>query len=130
VAAANVRRLGAGARLRLVAGDLAAPFDLAAFDLVVSNPPYVDPAEAAALPAEVCNFEPHLALFSPGRGDYTLARLLAGCGGLRRGAFVVVEIGFGQLDRARRHAEAAGFELLEARRDYAEIPRVLSLRRR
>lgn len=130
VAAANVRRLGAGAPLRLVCGDLAAPFDLSAFDLVVSNPPYVDPAEAATLPAEVCNFEPHLALFSPGRGDSTLARLLAGCAGLRPGAFVVVEIGFGQLDQARRHAEAAGFELREVRRDYAGIPRVLSLRRR
>jgi release factor glutamine methyltransferase len=129
VAAANARRLGAAQRVRLAAGDLTAALDLAALDLVVSNPPYVDVAEAAGLPREVCNFEPHLALFSPGRGDSTLARLLGQCGSLRQGAFVVVEIGFGQLDKACRHAAAAGLELAEVRRDYAGVPRVLVLRR-
>jgi release factor glutamine methyltransferase len=34
------------------------------FDLVVSNPPYVPPAEAATLAPEVREHEPHLALFS------------------------------------------------------------------
>jgi release factor glutamine methyltransferase len=129
VAAANARRLGAAGRVRLAAGDLAEAIQLGRFDLVVSNPPYVDLAEAAALPREVCNFEPHLALFSPGRGDSTLARLLGQCRRLRQGAFLVVEIGFGQLEKARHHTDAAGLELIEVKVDYAGVPRILVLRR-
>lgn len=34
------------------------------FDLIISNPPYVPPAEAATLAPEVHDHEPHLALFS------------------------------------------------------------------
>lgn len=36
------------------------------FDLVVSNPPYIGLEEANTLPGHVFNYEPHLALFSPG----------------------------------------------------------------
>jgi release factor glutamine methyltransferase len=130
VAAANARRHGAGDRVLAVAADLAVPFDLAAFDLVVSNPPYVDAAEAPLLSPEVCNFEPHLALFPPGAGDSILARLCAAGARLRSGVPLVVEIGAGQLDAVRRHAAAAGLEVEAVRPDYAGVPRVLVLRRR
>ncbi|HJX29902.1 MAG TPA: peptide chain release factor N(5)-glutamine methyltransferase, partial [Thermoanaerobaculia bacterium] len=46
VAAHNARRLGAADRVFLVRTDLAAGLDLSRFDLVVSNPPYIDPADA------------------------------------------------------------------------------------
>jgi release factor glutamine methyltransferase len=129
VAAANARRHGAGGRVALVASDLTAALDLARFDLVVSNPPYVDPGEAPGLSPEVCDFEPHLALFSPGSGDATLARLFRECARLRQGVPLVVEIGSGQLDAASRHAAAAALEIVAVRRDYAGVPRVLVLRR-
>jgi len=35
------------------------------WDLIVSNPPYITPAEKSGLHARVLNFEPHLALFTP-----------------------------------------------------------------
>jgi release factor glutamine methyltransferase len=35
------------------------------WDVVVSNPPYVTPAEAASMKAHVLDFEPHVALFAP-----------------------------------------------------------------
>jgi release factor glutamine methyltransferase len=130
VAAGNARRLGAGGRVFPVRTDLAAGLDLSRFDLVVSNPPYIDPADAPTLSPEVCNFEPHLALFAPGSGDSVLARLFDACAGLRSGVRLIVEIGFGQLDVARHHAEASALLLEEARADYSGIPRVLILRRR
>jgi release factor glutamine methyltransferase len=130
VAAANARRHGVSGRVGAVASDLTAAFDLARFDLVVANPPYVDPAQAPALSPEVCNFEPHLALFSTGGGDAILARLFAECAALRPGVPLVVEIGFGQLTAARRHAASSALEIVAARRDYAGVPRVLVLRRR
>ena len=129
VAAKNVRRLGAAERVALVGTDLAAGLDLARFDLVVSNPPYVDHADAPTLSPEVRDFEPALALFAPGSGDSVLARLFAQCAALRSEVRLVVEIGFGQLDAVRRHAEASGLELIRVREDYAGIPRVLVLRR-
>lgn len=130
VTAANARRLGAGARVLPVRTDLTAGLDLSRFDLVVSNPPYIDPADAPSLSPEVCNFEPSLALFAPGTGDSVLARLFALGAGLRSGVRLIVEIGSGQLDAARRHAAASALLLEEVRPDYAGIPRVLILRRR
>ncbi len=131
VAAGNARRHGVSDRVHLLATDLAAALSLARFDLVVSNPPYIDPAEAPTLSPEVRDFEPHLALFSPETGDSTLARLFAAAAvGLRPGVPLLVEIGAGQLAAARGHAEAAGLELIGVRDDYAGIPRTLTLVRR
>jgi hypothetical protein len=74
-----------------------------------------------------------LALFPPGAGDATLARLFAQCtglrDGLRYGVPLAVEIGRGQLDAVRRHAAASGLDIAEVREDYAGIPRTVLLRR-
>ena len=133
VAAANARRHGVAERVHPLACDLVAALDLARFDLVVSNPPYVDRAEAPRLSPEVHEYEPHLALFSPGAGDSTLARLFAECGrrdgGLAHGAHLVVEIGDGQLEAARRHAAGSALAVVDVRHDLAGIPRVLTLAR-
>jgi release factor glutamine methyltransferase len=128
VAAKNARRLGA--RLSLVNTDLAAGLDLSRFDLVVSNPPYVDRSEIPEISPEVYDFEPSLALFPPGAGDALYPRLFAQCSGLRSGVGLAVEIGRGQLDAVRRHAQGPGLEIAEVREDYAGIPRTVLLRRR
>src|SRR5579863_3910790 len=65
VAMSNARRHGVEARIAFLATDLTSALDLENIDLVVSNPPYLDQAEAAAVSFEVRGFEPHLALFSP-----------------------------------------------------------------
>lgn len=66
VTRANADALGVAARLRLVEGDwrqagwaqrLGGPFDL-----LVSNPPYIETATIAGLMPDVARFEPHLAL--------------------------------------------------------------------
>ncbi len=134
VASGNARRHGVSDRTLFVGADLAHGLDLARFDLVVSNPPYIDAGDAPSLSPEVVDFEPHLALFAPGfgdGGDSLLARLFALLGsGLRPGIRAIVEIGFGQIEAARRHAEASGLHFAGSRRDYAGIPRVVVLERR
>lgn len=129
VAGRNARRLGAAERVSRVRTDLTDGLDLSRFDLVVSNPPYVDRSEIPEMSIEVCNFEPQLALFPPGSGDAVLARLFARCAELRPGVALIVEIGRGQLDAAQRHAEVSGLDLVRVRQDYSGIPRVLVLRR-
>ncbi len=66
VAAANVARHGLTPRIELREGAWwdAVPAG-ARFDVVVSNPPYVDPSRPELLAAEVRRFEPALALFAP-----------------------------------------------------------------
>ncbi|HEY3568499.1 MAG TPA: peptide chain release factor N(5)-glutamine methyltransferase [Thermoanaerobaculia bacterium] len=128
VAAGNARRLGA--RVSFVNTDLAAGLDLSRFDLVVSNPPYVDRSEIPEMSPEVYDFEPSLALFPPGAGDSLYPRLFAQCSGLRSGVGLAVEIGRGQLKATARHAREAGLEIAEVREDYAGIPRTVLLRRR
>jgi release factor glutamine methyltransferase len=128
VAAANARRLGA-AGVRCAAADRYVGLDLAAFDLVVANPPYIDPADAASLSPEITGFEPHAALFAPGRGEAMLADLIAGAAALRPGAWLVVEIGRGQLQALRRHAAPAGLHVAAVIDDYAGIPRAIRLER-
>lgn len=130
VARGNARRHGVSDRVLFLGADLAHGLDLSRFDLVVSNPPYIDAGDAPSLSPEVVNFEPHMALFAPGLGDSVLARLFSLLGGLRPGIRAIVEIGFGQLESARRHAEASGLHLAGARHDYAGIPRVVVLERR
>ncbi|HEX6203738.1 MAG TPA: peptide chain release factor N(5)-glutamine methyltransferase [Thermoanaerobaculia bacterium] len=130
VAAANVRRWQVERRVKLVAADLFAGLDLAVFDLVVSNPPYVDRRDAPVLSPEVVDFEPELALFAADRGEAVLARIFAGAAALRPGAQVLVEIGRGQLPSLENRLRASPLQILDAWNDYSRIPRVLRLSRR
>jgi release factor glutamine methyltransferase len=65
-------------RIILREGDLLAalPSDLRAVDLIVSNPPYVSPAEYSQLPRDVRDFEPKVALVAGDEGMETSLRLL------------------------------------------------------
>ena len=128
VAHANAARLAPG-RVRFAAADLDSAIALESFDLVVSNPPYIGRHEAGDLSPEVVAFEPWSALFSPQESDTILRRLLAAALRLRAGAFMALELGFGQAP-GLVEAVAPGLLIRELRRDYAGIPRVMVLERR
>jgi len=129
VARANRRRLAADRSVRLLAADLLDGLDPGMIDLVVSNPPYLAPADAAQLAIDVRDFEPSAALFAPPDGLAHLRRLIAGAHGLRAGARLILEVGANQ---AAEVAALAGetFEVERIERDYAGHQRVVSLRRR
>jgi ribosomal protein L3 glutamine methyltransferase len=61
VAARNIAEYGLGERIKLHRGDLFGPLGEARYDLIISNPPYVDAEGMAELPRE-CRAEPKLAL--------------------------------------------------------------------
>ena len=79
---ANVTRLGLGARVRVLDGDLFAPLPahLAAegVDLIVTNPPYLATPVLPELPVEVRDWEPREALDGGVDGLAVIRRLLAG----------------------------------------------------
>jgi ribosomal protein L3 glutamine methyltransferase len=72
VARKNVALHRLGRRVRLLQGDLFAPLEGRRYDLIVSNPPYVDAKGMRSLPPE-CRYEPALA-FDGGRDGIDVVR--------------------------------------------------------
>lgn len=75
VARRNVSDHGLEKRIRLLQGDLFAPIGAAKYDLIISNPPYVDPAGMAGLPDE-CRHEPAMAFDGGIDGAVLVRRIL------------------------------------------------------
>jgi ribosomal protein L3 glutamine methyltransferase len=75
VAARNVRDYGLEDRLTLHQGDLFEPLKGRRYDLIISNPPYVDALGMASLPRE-CRAEPKLAFDGGADGLDIVRRLL------------------------------------------------------
>jgi release factor glutamine methyltransferase len=128
VARENVERSGATFGADVLQGDLDAPLpEGARYDLITANPPYIPTPELAALPADVRDHEPHLALDGGADGLDVVRRIVAVAGRrLRGGGILAVEVGHDQAARAVALLEAAGFAAVERRRDYGGIERVVS----
>ena len=76
IARANAEQLGA--EVSFVKQDaLAAPDDIARWDVIVSNPPYVCASEAAQMEPHVLEHEPHEALFVPDNDALLFYRAIA-----------------------------------------------------
>ena len=96
VAARNAARHGVGERLALHRADWWEGVS-GAFDLIVSNPPYIGTSEADSLTPEVRDCEPALALFAGADGLSVLEPLIAGVAAwLRPGGLLLLEIGAAQ----------------------------------
>jgi ribosomal protein L3 glutamine methyltransferase len=75
VAARNIAKHGLEQRITLHRGDLFAPLGEARYDLIISNPPYVDAEGMAALPPE-CRAEPKIAFDGGADGLAIIRRIL------------------------------------------------------
>ena len=93
IARANAEQLGA--EVSFVKQDaLAAPDDIARWDVIVSNPPYVCASEAAQMEPHVLKHEPHEALFVPDNDALLFYRAIAqyACRALKPGGRLFFEI--------------------------------------
>jgi release factor glutamine methyltransferase len=127
VARENAGRLGLADRIRFRAGDLLAQVAGERFDLVVSNPPYLTAAEAAAAP-ELAH-EPREALVAGPGGLEVLLRLVAEApGSLAPGGWLALETAPGQAETVRAACAARGLAEAAVVRDLAGRPRVVAAR--
>ncbi|HET6267079.1 MAG TPA: peptide chain release factor N(5)-glutamine methyltransferase [Acidobacteriota bacterium] len=111
-----------------VQGDLfQCPFLSESFDLIVSNPPYVEERELRELPPETL-WEPRVALVASSL-ERVYRSLLQQAGRiLKPGGFLIFEIGFGQRERIEALcAQHSQFQILDIRVDDAGIPRTFVL---
>jgi ribosomal protein L3 glutamine methyltransferase len=96
VAARNVADYGLEDRVNLLGGDLFAPVRGRQYDLIISNPPYVDAQGMADLPRE-CRAEPKLAFDGGADGLDLVRRILQEAGRhLAPGGGLLCEIGRGR----------------------------------
>lgn len=127
--ATNAERNGVADRVRAVEMDAFAFLEGSGerFSAIVCNPPYISTGELAALPREVREHEPMLALDGGEDGlDFyrKVVPLLARC--LHADGFVAVEIGDTQGASVSALLRDAGFGVVEVAKDYAGCDRVVA----
>ena len=117
----NARRTGLADRVRFTGGDLLAGLR-GPFDLVVSNPPYVDEEEIASLEPEVRDHEPREALVGPA---VTEAIGRAAPAVLAPSGRLVLEVGDDQAPGVARLLARLAYEDVTVSPDLAERERVV-----
>lgn len=133
VARENAVALSVAGRARLVPGDwrqagwaerLAGPFDL-----LVSNPPYIEGAAIAGLMPDVSRFEPRLALDGGPDGLAAYRAIAAQAPRLvAPGGRVLLEVGTGQATEIYKIFQSTGFTAEAPWKDLGGIDRVVSLK--
>ena len=128
IAEANAARLQLQRNLSFHDTDLLNGLEAAAFDFVISNPPYVGEAEADQVQLEVRKFEPRTAVFAGPTGLEVIEKLIpAAHTALRPGGYLIMEISGTIADRVR--ALLHGWEDITLTNDLQGIPRVASARK-
>lgn len=130
VARANAETLGVASRARLLAADWRQEGWMSSlegpFDLLVSNPPYIESAAVEGLMPEVSAHEPRLAL-DGGADGLAAYRIIAAAAPrlVAAGGWAVAEGGEGQAADIAALFAAAGFSPRSPRQDLGGVDRVV-----
>ena len=128
VARANAARHELTSRIEFHRGDLLGGFSPAAFDFVVSNPPYVGETEEDSVQLEVRKFEPRNAVFAGPTGLEVIERLIPQAQVvLKPGGWLIFEIS-GTIAEGVRNL-LAGWTEIRLTNDLQGIARVAAARK-
>ena len=131
VADGNAKRLGiSNEQVEFLEGDLFVPLEKGRkFDLLVSNPPYIQSSMIPTLMPEVREHEPMLALDGMEDGLFFYRKITEQASQwLRTGARIYFEIGYDQAADAEQLLKEAGFAEIRTVQDYAGLDRVVCAR--
>ena len=101
-------------------------FEIGKYDLIVSNPPYIEFFNLKYLEKDVINFEPKLALsggfdgFSKIRKVINKAKTL-----IKKNGKFILEIGFNQKNKVKKILKEEGFYINKAIKDYGKNDRCI-----
>jgi release factor glutamine methyltransferase len=124
-AQSNAKSLGLDARAEFKLGDWARDIS-AQFDVVISNPPYIESMSIDGLAPEVSQFDPRAALDGGPDGlDAYRALVPQAARSLTPGGVLALEIGAGQGEAVRALAIDTGLRNLGSAQDLAGIERCL-----
>lgn len=132
IAKLNARNHSVGERVEFAISDCFDALDASQhqFDMVVSNPPYVDEAMMASLQREVRDHEPWVAL-SPGPDGLTVVRrlMLEAPAFLKDEGHLIMEIGFDQGEAVRSLVDERVWTWRDMKPDLQNIPRIVILKK-
>jgi len=125
VALAEANRVALGlSNVRFLQSDWFAALSAAQYQLIVSNPPYIDPDDPHLLEGDV-RFEPRSALVAADKGMADLKHIISLAPGyLAEGGVLLLEHGFQQAAAVREVLSERGFSSIESRRDYGGNERI------
>lgn len=124
VARENAQRLGVKAEF--VQGDLFEPVPEKKFDMIISNPPYIETAVIETLMPEVREHEPMQALDGMEDGLFFYRKIVdKSTGFLTKGGWLLFEIGYNQGEAVSELMTAQGFQNIAILKDYAGLDRVV-----
>lgn len=133
VARRNISQLKLTGRVNCVAMDARKPAQefLGTYDLIVSNPPYVTTKQMQQLDPSVRDFEPHLALDGGEDGlDFYRAIIKNYSSALAPRGYLCFEFGMGQENAVCSLLRKGGYEVLELKKDTADITRAVLAQKR
>ncbi len=101
------------------------------YGLIVSNPPYIASGEIKTLQPEI-KYEPRTALDGGKDGLDFYGRIIDKAPAyLKKGGFLIMEMGFNQKDAIRNIFQKSGyFQIIELIKDYNKIDRVIIAKKR
>ena len=80
------------------------------FDIIVSNPPYIDRKDEVTMQDNVLNYDPHLALFAEEEGMYFYRKIIEQAKDyLNENGVIFFEIGYDQKDKIIKLADLNGY---------------------
>ena len=80
------------------------------FDIIVSNPPYIDPKDEITMKDNVLKYDPHLALFAEEEGMYFYRKIIEQANDyLNENGVMFFEIGYDQKDKIIKLADMNGY---------------------
>ena len=121
----NAKRLNLMNRVKFIHSSVD-NFKIGKYDLIVSNPPYIELLNLKYLEKDIVNFEPKLALsggldgFSKIRKVISKARVL-----IKKNGKFILEIGFNQKNKVKKILNNEGFYVNKAIKDYGNNDRCL-----
>ena len=107
-------------------GDLFEPVKNMRFDMIVSNPPYIQKSDIESLQPEIRDWEPVEALDGGEDGLDYYRRIISGAKNyLKDHGTLIFEIGAGQSEEVVKMSEEACLEHISLLKDYAGIDRIV-----
>jgi len=126
----NANKMNLTDRVNLINSDWFANIEDQEFDLVISNPPYIESKQIDNLQDEVKNFEPKIALDGGLSGLDCYKEIASNINKfLAKEGYLFLEIGIGQEDEVIKIFQDINMKFIEQKKDLAGIVRCLIFRK-
>ena len=119
----NAKKLKLSNRVKFYNSDVD-NFKIGKYDIIVSNPPYIELLNLKYLEKDVVNFEPRLALNGGLDGFFKIRKIIKKASVLiKKKGKLILEIGFNQKNKVREILKKEGFYINKTIKDYGNNDR-------